>query len=724
MQKNVWNRKLDWVKSGSTSPFIYYQQYRDEIYNENRYIAVGDIYFKLNKYLTGVTFTYVTSLNDVYNMGNLLTGDGYSLVNMYNEYDVIDRAMKNLVIVDVASDSNIDIDYQWFNINDVNLKPGHLVLLKNQTNQSENDIYYVDNKYFLYNAGYLSTKEKSEKFSCSVKLGKNADKQFFLANSGLEFPIFNEPKYFIEGKSYILKNLIQYNLLNDRTGSTETSKMIFTDYDFARKQLSENYSRYDEILITGVTSGSTPANYITIDYHHESYTIRSGSTDVGWFTGLTSSIDNIYYSGYTSIPIPAGLDFTKDDYIYLNIFSGSSFTGGAVYLESWQFIKDIQNNYIILEETIPNEILTDLKNCQFWVENLKVATDWYDAIDKIKDYTPYCDYYTLSAYTYSFSGDTYIDMILSPKENIYNKYFDYNGLLFSVTDSYDEYSFFTTNQYLKYDLYNRLSEINTGFTSGFTFFNEQIISGITLKSFSYTDNGRIKISTTLTGLTNIFKPYTYVNTNYSGGTIQKTLIYSVTDHELILEKPYNWTPYPNLPQITFIQNIDGLKNISDILYEVYVNPNIFQVKNTIYDWYIKRSDNERKYIAKSYAELLTLNSFFRSNVTGILYENNNNEFILKLYDLENDTNLVQFEIIELIFIGSDRKSRMPVPLRFLSGSTSGSTTYIINFDVLSGDVDSLNNLDDVTNAGINNVLPGINNPPLLYTQIDGGLNSV
>ena len=88
MQNNRWNKKLDWVKSGSTSPFIYYQQNRTEIYNENRFISVGDIYFKLNKYLTGVTFTYVTSLNDVYNMNNLLTGDGYSLVNMYNEYNM------------------------------------------------------------------------------------------------------------------------------------------------------------------------------------------------------------------------------------------------------------------------------------------------------------------------------------------------------------------------------------------------------------------------------------------------------------------------------------------------------------------------------------------------------------------------------------------------------------------------------------------------------------
>jgi hypothetical protein len=732
MQNNRWNRKLDWIKSGSTSPFIYYQQNRTEIYNENRFISVGDIYFKLNKYLTGVTFTYIISLVDVYNMNNLLTGDGYSLVNMYNEYDVIDRAMKNIIFVDAAADTNIDTEYQWFEINDAKLKPGHLVLLKNQANQAENDIYYVDEQYFLWNAGYLSTREKSDKFSCSVKLGKNADKQFFLLNNGYDFPIFNEPKNFIEGKSYILKNLIQYNLLNDRTGSTETSKIIFTDYDLARKQISENYERYDEILIDGIPLMSTPSNYATINYHHDSYMIRSGSTTGGTFSGIASEITNIY-SGFTSIPMPTGVDFRVGDYIYLNVYSGSTFfSGGTTHLEMWEFIKSIESglngtgdtqSYIFLEETIPNYILTDLKNCDYFIENLTVATDWYDAIEKLADYTPYCDFYSLSTFTWNSGGTDFLDIRLSPKESAFNKYFDYDGLVFFVTDSQisgstqigDRYSFNTSISYLKYNLYDRLNQINSGFTSGFTFFNEQIISGDTLQSYLYTDNGRIKITTAITGLTDIFKPYTYINIGAVGELTKKTLVYSVTDHEIIIERPVGWTPYPTqvqLPEINFIQNIDGLKNISDILYEVYMNDN--------YDWYLMKNDNERKYIAKSYADLLTFNSFFRSNVTGILYENDNNEFILKLYDIVTDTNLIQFESIELIYIGADRKSRLPVPLN----QYADEIVYLLNFDVLDDGGETNIFCAEIYDAGLNNVLPGINNPPLLYTQVDGGLNSV
>jgi hypothetical protein len=115
MQNNRWSRNFDWVEiTGGTSGTTWIQKNRTDIYDESRVIAVGDIYFKLNKYLTGVTFTYINSLNNIYNTENLTTGDGQALVNMYNEYDVIDSAFKNVVFVDAAADSNIDLNLQWF----------------------------------------------------------------------------------------------------------------------------------------------------------------------------------------------------------------------------------------------------------------------------------------------------------------------------------------------------------------------------------------------------------------------------------------------------------------------------------------------------------------------------------------------------------------------------------------------------------------------------------
>lgn len=716
MQKNKWNTRLDWVKSGSTSPYVYYQQYRNKLYDENKYIAVGDIYFRLNKYLTGVTFTYITNLDNIYNMGSLMTGDGYSLVNMYNEYDVIDRTMKNLAIVDAAADTNIDIDFQWFEINGVKLIPGHLVLLKNQNNEAENDIYLVDNQYFLNNAGILSSRDKSEKFSCVVKLGKNADKQFFLVNNGLTFPISFEPKKFIEGKSYILKNLIQYNLLSDKS-SGSTSKMIFTDYEFARKQLDQNVSRYYGFTASGISLLDTPSNYLTIKYHHDSYTIRSGTSFDESFTGLTNSISNLI-SGYTYIPKPIDFNPNIGDYIYLDMYSGST-----IHLQLNTYVKNIQNDYIVLEDTIPNYILTDLKNCSFYIENNNVATSWTGATRKMS-LTPYSDFFEVSGFTYTNIIE-YTDIKFTPIEYIYDKYFDYDGFKFYFNDSVNYNYFFTPVHYLKYNLYDRLNDINSGFTSDFKFFNETIISGSTFNSYLYTDDSRIKITTNLSGVTDIFKPYTYVNLSGDAVTTEKTLVYSVTDHEIVVEKPNNWTAiYPTqsqLPIVTSIQNIDGLKNISDFLYEVYMNQT--------FDWYIKKSDNERKYIAKSYAELLQKNSFFRKNITGLLYENKNNEYILKLYDIVNDSNLIQYESIELIYVGSDKKTRLPVPLVLTGATIDDSLTFILEWNVLDGGLDdsldgSISVIGDLIDAGIDNVIPGISDPPLVYNLIDGGLDNI
>jgi hypothetical protein len=707
MQKNRWSKKFDWIKSGVT----YYQQTRSEQYNENRFIAVGDIYFKLNKYLTGVTFTYINSLNDIYKR-DLLTGDGYAIYCMYNEYDVIDRVLKNIVFVDASSNINIDLNKQWFSIDSVKLQPGHLVLLFNQNSEFENDIYQVTPQYFLINAGLLSTREKANKFSCSVKMGTNADKQFFLLNNGLDFPVTFEPKYFIEGQSFILKSLIKYNLYNTSTNSAITSKIVFTDYDFARKQLLDNYNLYTPYGIAVVNTSVPTSSYLTINYHHEAYTIRTGTTSGVTFSGITNGVTGIthcitnQYSGLTFIDIPPDFDCRIGDYIQLTIYSGST------RLLMNTYIKDVQGHWIILEEIIPNRILTELKNCYFSVNNLNSAIDWTDAIYKFSNETPYVDFYSVSATTDSpSSGLTYI--FVSPEECKYNKYFDYDGITFEFVDDSAERFFYTANQFINYKLADRLNLMNpssSGFTTGFTFFNTYSLSSFT---YQYTDNNRIKLSTTVSGITRIFKPYTYVEASAIGETTEKTLVYEVRDFEIVIEKPAQWSVYPP-PIITSIQNVDGLGNISDILYEVYMNDS--------YDWYTAKSDNERKYIARTYADLLTQNDFFRKNATGILFENEKNEFILKLYDIETDKNLY-FSTIELVFVGADRKTRLPVPLKMIESSKkqTDGPTYELDWNVLDGGLDAVLVDKEVFDFGFNVVLGGPNDPPLLYTLIDGNL---
>jgi hypothetical protein len=376
------------------------------------------------------------------------------------------------------------------------------------------------------------------------------------------------------------------------------------------------------------------------------------------------------------------------------------------------FIKDGTTDSIYLEDIIPNKIVNSLSGCSFTVKNLNVATDWTDAKDKIKNYTPYIDFYDVS------SGNTENTMLFTTKDYAYDKYFDYCDLIFSFNDESDLKYFETKNQYINYTLYDRLNQIDSiVFNSGVSFFNSYILSGF---SYQYTDKNRIKIISSVTGLTDIFKPYTYVYAFSSPG--EKTLVYSVKDHEIIIEKPAKWSNY-NV--ITSIQNIDGLKNISDILYEVYLNES--------YDWYIHKSDNERRYISSAYGEILSSSDIFRNNVTGLLYENNNNEFILKLYKITDENNNfidpnLYYKAIELVFIGSDGKSRLPVPLNSILNSNniqnniiSGETIYLYDWNILI-DTDDYPS-GEVFDDGLNSVVP-VNTPALLYNVINGGLNSV
>ena len=663
MQNNIWSRRFDWYTNDSG--VTYFQKDRSIEYGEDRFISVGDIYFKLNKYLTGVTFTYINDLNDIYKT-DLLTGDGKSLVNMYNEYDLIEDVLKNLHIVDVASNSNIDIKKQCVSVDGVNLRQGHLVLLKDQDKLNENDIYIVNSSYFLENYRLLSDRDKSYKFSCSIKLGTNSDKQFFLnttkTNTDEFFPIYFEEKTFIEGQSYLLKHLINYNIYNTFTGNTysgsTTSKIIFTDYEIARKQVDENFGLYSDFNISIVVNPFAliqPSNYVTINYHNKSYNIRHGNILDVIHTGKTQTISNDNYG--TKIYYDNNFDVILGDYLKITLFSG---TTENLSLKTYIKYIDYINKYIYIEDVIPNNILNSLKTTNYKLENFSTAFNWSDALYKFEN-NPYSEFFDIS---YEIKLDVFYELTVKPKESKHNKYFDYNGISFYFTDNNDYRKFFTDNQYLKYKLYDRLNEINsTIFNSGFTIFNEYLLDNII--SYRYINSDTVKITTNVENLKEKFKPYTYVYATNNLGETQLTWVSSVEDYEIIIERPITWIQYPlqrQEPPIISIQNIDGLLNI---LYELYMNDTYYG------SWYKYRTENERKLTYNVYSELLYNNDDIIENVTGIFYEEKN-KFILKLYDIINDKNLF-YKPIELVYIGSDKITRLPAPFMF-SGVTTTTTT--------------------------------------------------
>ena len=194
------------------------------------------------------------------------------------------------------------------------------------------------------------------------------------------------------------------------------------------------------------------------------------------------------------------------------------------------------------------------------------------------------------------------------------------------------------------------------------------------------------------------------------------MIWKIDGADMYVERPPTWA---TATSVTQINNIDGLFNISEILQEVFINVD--------YEWYIFKKDNIRRKICAAYAQLLTENEDFRKNVTGILYENDTNEFVLKLYDLENDVQLY-FSTIELMRLGADRKTRIPVPIT--KEGLVERETYTLDWNILddgliytgstaSSYMYTASGTTEVFDAGMDVVLGGPTDPPLMFTTVDG-----
>ena len=157
-----------------------------------------DIYFKYQKCLSGITYTYINTLEDIYKTDYLVSDDGISIYNMYTEYDIIDHFLKNLNYVDIATYTNISINSTQKVIDNITLKPNHKILLMVQNNLNENDVYVVNSNGILTLNTDLSSNINSDKYKAYCRLGSSFDKQLFLDTLNPTFPITGETKNFRE----------------------------------------------------------------------------------------------------------------------------------------------------------------------------------------------------------------------------------------------------------------------------------------------------------------------------------------------------------------------------------------------------------------------------------------------------------------------------------------------------------------------------------------------
>jgi hypothetical protein len=672
-------------------------------YNMNNLVKTDDIYFKNEKCLDGICYSYITSINDIYKK-SYLTGDNLVINNMYTEYNIIDKYVKNLYQVDIAIDTNIDTGLTYFELDNIRIKPNNLILLMNQDNKKENDIYSITNNYSLQNHELFSNISKSDKAKVYVKSGTYTEKQYFLLNksNGL-FPIINEEKEFVEAHSYLLKHKINYNINNTNTATTydysgntisNPCKILFTNYNLARTLNNLNSSLYNNINLT--LNYSTLFNKINLKYLNTDYIVTDlyGSVS-STTTGNTNFIDYIFNeSGNTIFHINSNFYNISNvnDYINIKIYSDININDNNILLNVYTTIKNkYLSNYIIINTVIPEYILNviysgstmaySINNLQYCARNIKDLSD------------------TLNKSPYNLVIDTeYSSNILNIhlNENLeYYKYFDFS--LFNIdyfitgsTTGLTSYTFTTNNQYINYnlkDFINRVVEINDIYNYNYLLQDEYSKHGKFYEIYGWVKDGNINEyqdpyliiipNTENKYKLSFFKKYTYVNI----GELQKqivlvdekpiekivfppvfttcqtgrTMIYDITDDYMIIEKPANFT-MTNFD----IVNAYTLQDISNILYDVYTNYE--------HDYYLKKADNIKNNICNSYAAILKDNLFVRNNFTGIIYGNDNDKYNLDIFNMNVDKNYnnvdknLTYQPVELIDIGIDKISKLPYPI--------------------------------------------------------------
>jgi len=138
----------------------------------------------------------------------------------------------------------------------------------------------------------------------------------------------------------------------------------------------------------------------------------------------------------------------------------------------------------------------------------------------------------------------------------------------------------------------------------------------------------IKITPKTGSNTNYFRKYTYANLSVNNADYKSLIVDLVDNQYFVIET------YKSLPGLTSdatswsIKTMFGLKDISDVLYDVYINED-----NSYY--YRMRDDDMRKNICNAYADIISQDINIINNVTAILTQDKDHKFILKLYDPEN-----------------------------------------------------------------------------------------
>jgi hypothetical protein len=650
---DIWKNEYDWYYENSSSTYPLGRWYQIE---RNSSIKSGDtlnthfLMFNESKCFSGITYRYINNLenieyNDIYN------SDDDSLYHMYYEYPLIDKFMSNITYIDIAINYNINTSITYYKLDNFTLKPNNRILLYNQNNLNENDIYLVTNNYKLILSKDLNNSSNSFRYQTYCKYGSLADVQFFLSGNTNSYPINNQSKIFYTGNTFLVKNVINYNLNTSSYG-----KIIFTDYELVKKQLNFNniVNSYGSNYLSNINDDSVYyvlkyknfinnfyASSITPSSIYNPYLI---SIDIN--SSKTYNIRNI--SGKTYVNVLDQINYYHvNDLVLIEVSSGNT---NPLNILSYVIDIDLSSTSIIISDKIPDYIhnFYGSSGCGYRINNIS-----YQSLSSLTynlNKSPFNKYFNF------VSDSNSINVI--PNNTYNDKYIDYG--IFEFYNKSDKLSTVSSSCiYINYNILNHLNYINSIFTNSYNFNNSYSLSYIEY-NVNLSNEGIILYLNDTSKLINFYK-YSYIRL-VGSNTANTFLILDITSTYLLLEYPKVST-YTSLLSTTDIMNVSNLSEISILLNDIYLNYENINSPN-----YQVRSDDIRKKICDIYGYILSKDINIKNYSTGIIYRDNNSDYVLKLFNIRdnfgniNDPNLTYYPV-ELVQVGVNRKAKLPIPLK-------------------------------------------------------------
>lgn len=181
-----------------------------------------------------------------------------------------------------------------------------------------------------------------------------------------------------------------------------------------------------------------------------------------------------------------------------------------------------------------------------------------------------------------------------------------------------------------------------------------------------------------------FREYSYVEVLTNTGNTYNVIITNISGNTITVFKPLNYSPTEIIISVTNLKTISEISQLLDITYENYNH-----------DEYKKLTIQQQRKIYYTYAEILNkefYNQSIRTNISGLIFENEKNIITLKIFDPSDykDYRLL-YEPTEIVRIGKDRKTSIPTIIKdFKLG---------INADVINENLYSIyifdSNIEDI-----------------------------